>query len=118
MRVTDGNRVMDRNIVDSSVRTASTTFRLAGLIQPDGLVGTGDDTGRTLTYFDYPAAYAGALNSGLTKSTPRVRPGSLLTIEVAANKRFSQNWTLSSSFRRRRATTTLKSDPADREKAL
>lgn len=65
---------------------------------PDGVVGSADDPGATLTYFDYPAQFAGAQNSGLMRSNPPQPSTYFRTIEVAANKRFTRGWTINSSF--------------------
>jgi len=65
---------------------------------PDGSVGTADDPGRNLTYWDYGPEYAGAQNSGLMRSNPPQPRAYFRTIELAANKRFTQRWTLNSSL--------------------
>jgi hypothetical protein len=66
---------------------------------PDGVLGTSDDPGRSLTYWDYSAQYAGSQNSGLMRSVPAGQPtATFRTIEFAASKRFTKGWALSSSF--------------------
>jgi len=73
---------------------------------PDGRVGTTDDPGTLVTYYDYPREYA-----GLAFQQPRVVNDSgadqtYRSFEVAASKRFSDGWTFTGSY-----TATKKSIP-------
>lgn len=66
---------------------------------PDGRLGTADDTGRSFTYYDYPAAYAGAANQlNMLTFVPGTPAQTFKTIEVAATKRLSDGWQLSASY--------------------
>jgi outer membrane receptor protein involved in Fe transport len=65
---------------------------------PDGIVGTGDDPGKSLTYYDYPAALAGLQFQQLTWFNPPGNDQTFRTIEVAANKRLSTGWQLMGSY--------------------
>ena len=66
---------------------------------PDNKVGTSDDPGTSLTYYDYPAAYAGRQFDLNTPDSPAGQPDhTFKTIEVAAAKRFSHGWQLSTSY--------------------
>jgi hypothetical protein len=65
---------------------------------PDGLVGTADDTGRTLTYYEYPVALRGrAFEQNMTTwNDPRSQD--FLSYEFAASKRLAQNWQFLASY--------------------
>jgi len=66
---------------------------------PDNVVGTADDPGTTLTYWDYPSAYAGAAFEQNMYTSPAGTPDQTFkTIEVAASKRLSRNWTFNASY--------------------
>ena len=60
---------------------------------PDGVNNTSDDTGQTLTYWDYPASYRGASFEGtkLVNDDPK-NDSTYKTIEVAATRRLSSGW--------------------------
>jgi hypothetical protein len=65
---------------------------------PDGRPGTADDPGRTITYYDYPAAYAAAsfqqpmlINDARSNQTYR-------SLEAAASKRLSNRWQFMGSY--------------------
>jgi hypothetical protein len=65
---------------------------------PDGVVGTADDPGGSITYFEYPASLQGAafqapmvVNDDRANQTYR-------TIEVAATKRLSSRWQVMASY--------------------
>jgi hypothetical protein len=66
---------------------------------PDGAVGTSDDPGTTLSYWDYPASFRGAAFEGvkLVNDDPR-NNSSFKTIEFAAAKRLSNGWQFLGSY--------------------
>jgi len=66
---------------------------------PDGNLGTSDDTGVLLTYFDYPAAYRGAAFEG-TKlvNDDQKNDATFKTIEFAATKRLANEWQFMASY--------------------
>jgi hypothetical protein len=66
---------------------------------PDGVNNTSDDTGQTLTYWDYPAAYRGAAFEGvkLVNEDPK-NDSTFKTIEFAATRRLSEGWQLLGSY--------------------
>ena len=66
---------------------------------PDGVNNTADDTGQTLTYWDYPAAYRGAAFEGtkLVNDDPK-NESTFKTIEFAATRRLSEGWQLLGSY--------------------
>jgi hypothetical protein len=66
---------------------------------PDGVNNTSDDTGQTLTYWDYPAAYRGASFEGtkLVNDDPK-NDSTYKTIEVAATRRLSSGWQFLGSY--------------------
>ena len=64
----------------------------------DGKLGTADDPGTTITYYDYPAAYAGAafqqsmlINDDRANSTYK-------SVEVAVSRRFIKGWQFQGSY--------------------
>lgn len=65
---------------------------------PDGRVGTADDPGNSITYYEYPLSFAGArfeapmiVNDSKANKTYR-------TVEVAVAKRLSNRWQLMASY--------------------
>lgn len=64
----------------------------------DGLLGTQDDPGTFLTYFDYPASLAGRRFAGTMLINDPRADSNFRTIEVAATKRLSQGWQLMTSY--------------------
>jgi carboxypeptidase family protein/TonB-dependent receptor-like protein len=66
---------------------------------PDGRLGTADDTGKTITYYDYPAAYRGRrfqqpmLVNGSADDDQKYK-----SFELAASKRLSNRWSLLASY--------------------
>jgi Carboxypeptidase regulatory-like domain len=65
---------------------------------PDGRVGTADDTGRFITYFDFPAALAGTVNQVPTFVNDDNANGTWKSFEIAANKRLSNRWQMLVSY--------------------
>jgi hypothetical protein len=66
---------------------------------PDGTVGTSDDPGKTLTYYDYPASYRGAQFQGIMVADADPKNNSnFKTIEFAATRRLANNWQLLGSY--------------------
>jgi hypothetical protein len=64
----------------------------------DGALGTGDDPGRVLTYWDYPAAYRGAAFQQPMLVTDPAADESYKSFEAAASKRMSNRWQLMASY--------------------
>jgi hypothetical protein len=65
---------------------------------PDGIINTADD-GQTVTIYDYNAAFAGSRFVGnQTINRPAGRDDSYQVLETALSKRFSQSWSLQSSY--------------------
>jgi hypothetical protein len=65
---------------------------------PDGIVGTGDDPGTFITYFDYPAALRGAAFQRPMLVNDSSADESYRSFEVAASKRMSNRWALMASY--------------------
>lgn len=65
---------------------------------PDGEVGTGDDPGTTITYFDYPDEYAGLDFQRPTLYNDPAADRSYKSVEVAMSKRLSNNWQFRGSY--------------------
>jgi hypothetical protein len=66
---------------------------------PDGNVGTADDPGTTLTYWDYPVELRGADFQAVKNiNAPDKYNESYKTIEFAATKRLANNWQLMGSY--------------------
>ncbi len=65
---------------------------------PDGRVGSADDPGTFVTYYDYPASLAGRRFAGtMLVHDPRADQ-TFKTIEVAGTKRLSQGWQFNASY--------------------
>ena len=66
---------------------------------PDGVNNTSDDTGKTLTYWDYPASYRPAAFEGvkIVNDDPK-NDSTYKTIEFAATRRLSSGWQLLGSY--------------------
>jgi hypothetical protein len=66
---------------------------------PDGIANTSDDTGKTLTYWDYPASLRGAAFEGvkLVNDDPK-NNSTFRTIEFAATKRLADGWQFMGSY--------------------
>jgi hypothetical protein len=65
---------------------------------PDGRVGTADDTGQSLTYYDYPAAYRGRqFQQNYLAADPNATQ-TYKTIELSATKRLSNRWQVAASY--------------------
>ncbi len=65
---------------------------------PDGRVGTADDTGQSLTYYDFPAALAGRqFQQNMLVKDPDATQ-TYKTIEVAGTKRLSNRWQVMASY--------------------
>jgi len=65
---------------------------------PDGAVGTGDDTGQSFTYYDYPTSLRGAANSRTMIINNPDAESNYKTFEVAFMKRPSQGWQIGTSY--------------------
>jgi hypothetical protein len=64
---------------------------------PDGKLGTADDTGKSFTYYEYPASLQGA-QFNQTRLVNDTRTTAFKSIEVAFTKRMSQNWQMEASY--------------------
>ena len=65
---------------------------------PDGIINTGDD-GAMVTIYDYAAAFAGSrFVANQTVNRPAGRYDSYQSMEGALSKRFSQTWSLQTSY--------------------
>jgi carboxypeptidase family protein/TonB-dependent receptor-like protein len=64
----------------------------------DGRVGTGDDPGTFITYYDYPAALRGRAFAGTMLINDPNADSNFKTIEVAATKRLTQGWQLLAAY--------------------
>jgi hypothetical protein len=65
---------------------------------PDGRVGTGDDPGTSITYYEYPAAVAGARFERFMLTNDPDATQTFKTIEFLAQKRLSNNWLFIASY--------------------
>jgi hypothetical protein len=65
---------------------------------PDGAPGTADDPGTFVTYYDYPAAYAGRAFQQPMLVTDSNADQSYKSVEVAASKRLENRWQLMASY--------------------
>jgi len=66
---------------------------------PDGRVGTADDPGKSITYYDYPAAYRGrSFQQPMLINGSRADDQTFKSFELAASKRLSRRWSLLASY--------------------
>jgi len=65
---------------------------------PDGRVGTGDDPGTSITYYEYPAALGSAAFAKTMQINSDALQQDFKTFEVAFTKRPSNNWQLNVSY--------------------
>ena len=73
----------------------------------DGIAGTADDpAGRTFTYFDYPAQFAGFANQDSEYVNDKSADRSYKSFEVELNRRYGNNWQFRSSY-----SATWKTEP-------
>jgi hypothetical protein len=65
---------------------------------PDGTVGTADDPGKSITFYEYPTALGGRqFQQPMLVNSP-ADDQKFTSFEVAASKRFDQRWTLMASY--------------------
>jgi len=65
---------------------------------PDGSVGTADDTGKTLTYWEYPSTLAGAAFEKFMRINDPRADARYTSLELAAVKRSSRGYQFSGSY--------------------
>jgi hypothetical protein len=65
---------------------------------PDGIVGTADDPGTSLTYYDYPAAYKTLAFSQQTLINDPAATKTFKSFELALAKRLSDHWQLLTTY--------------------
>jgi outer membrane receptor protein involved in Fe transport len=65
---------------------------------PDGKLGTPDDTGKTITYYDYPASLAGAAFQAPTIVNDALANQTFKTVEFAIAKRLSNRWQFNAAY--------------------
>lgn len=65
---------------------------------PDGRVGTADDSGRMITYYEYPEALRGAAFETVMPVTDPNLTNTYKAFEVTVTKRSSRNWQLMATF--------------------
>jgi hypothetical protein len=65
---------------------------------PDGVVGNADDTGKFITYYDFPASYAGAAFLSRMQVNDPLSDQHYKSLELAANKRLADRWQFQASY--------------------
>ena len=65
---------------------------------PDGALGTADDTGQAITYYEYPTSLGSAAFSQTMMTNSPSAESQYKTFEIAATKRPSNNWQLGASY--------------------
>ncbi len=65
---------------------------------PDGTVGTPDDPGTLVTYFDYPAALQGRQFARTMRVNDPNADQTYKSVEIAGSKRFSSGWQFMASY--------------------
>src|SRR5205085_249838 len=76
----------------------------------DGVLGTSDDTGKSLTYYEYPSALAAASFGQQRIINDSRADKRYKTVEVSAVKRLAQGWTTSLSISRTKKNVPLGND--------
>ena len=94
----------------------SRTFNFAGLLNnkrpyeaynipitnpdpgPDNIVGTADDTGKLITYYDFPVAFAGARNQEPMLVTDDRAKNTYTSAEFAVVRRLANRWHFSAAY--------------------
>jgi hypothetical protein len=71
----------------------------------DGRLGTADDTGQNITYWEYPTSLRGAAFQATTRVNDAQLDATYKSFEVAASKRFSHKWQAMASYSRTRLNT-------------
>jgi hypothetical protein len=69
---------------------------------PDGRLGTADDTGQTLTYWEYPTSLRGAAFQANTRVNDSALDANFKSFEIAASRRFANKWQAMTSYSRTR----------------
>ena len=65
---------------------------------PDGVLGTGDDTGNFVTYYDYAPEFAGVRNQTPTLINDNNANQSFKSAEFAVSRRMANKWQAAASF--------------------
>jgi hypothetical protein len=92
-------RTIDQHGLSEISRDGQYTIPITNLDPgPDGRVGTADDTGKSFTYYDYPASLGSAAFSKTMITNNRAADASYKTLEIAATKRPSEGWQLGASY--------------------
>ena len=74
------------------------TFRSRADPGPDSRPGTADDTGQSITYYDYPTSLRGAAYAKTMIINSSAAESNYKTFEIAVMKRPAQGWQLGTSF--------------------
>jgi hypothetical protein len=67
---------------------------------PDGVTGNGDDPGTAITYFDYPASFAGLAFNQQTYVNDPAANQNFKSFELAAIRRLANRWQFQASYSR------------------
>jgi hypothetical protein len=65
---------------------------------PDGRLGTADDPGTVLTYYEFSTSLRGLQNSQTWLINPAGANQTYSSVEIAANRRLSRNWAVMASY--------------------
>jgi hypothetical protein len=65
---------------------------------PDGVAGSADDPGQSITYLEFPASLAGVANQVPTLINDPRSDATYSSVEVAGSKRLSSRWQLMASY--------------------
>lgn len=65
---------------------------------PDGVVGNADDTGKTITFYEFPSALSGRRFERFTRINDPDATQSYKGFDIALDKNMSNGWLLSTSF--------------------
>ena len=91
-------RTIDQHVWPRSVVGSGTRFPSPIDPGPDGRLGTSDDTGRSITYYEYPTSLGNAASSKTMITNNRAADATYKTFEIAATKRPAQGWQVGASY--------------------
>ena len=102
-------RRLEEPLRPRSVYTIPITNQLPG---NDGVVGTADDPGQSITYYEYPSALNGVAFAG-TRDVAATGKQTYKTIEVQGTRRITHGWQAAASFSATKLNVPFNDEQAD-----
>ena len=92
-------RNLNTYVLSDISREGQYTIPIANLDPgPDGQLGTGDDSGRSIAYYEYPSSLAGASFASTMFTNSSAVDSNFKTFEIAITKRPSRGWQVGASY--------------------